>query len=98
MRVRPAGAARWRRAVAAPPLPIGGVAVLSVRRPDNNDGLWLRYDGATWVSRGAAEPRTAAFTQVGEHAGFPVFRKQGEGDAIYLETREGVLAPYRRKG
>ena len=87
---------RWRAAV-APPLPTSGVAVLTVRRPDNNDGLWLRYDGATWVSGGAGEPRTSAFTQVGDYAGFPVFRKQGDGDAIYLETREGVLAPYRRK-
>ena len=82
---------------AAPPAPIVGVAVLSVRRPDNNDGLWVRYEGATWVSRGGAEAHTAAFTQVGDHAGFPVFRKQGEGDTIYLETRQGVLAPYRRK-
>jgi hypothetical protein len=45
---------------------------------------------------GAAEPRTSASSQVGEHAGFPVFRKPGGGD-IYLETRDGVLAPYRRK-
>ena len=81
----------------APPLPAGGVAVLTARRPDNNDGLWLRFDNATWVSRGGAEPRTPAFTQVGDHAGFAVFRKQGEGDTIYLETRDGVLAPYRRK-
>jgi hypothetical protein len=44
-----------------------------------------------------AEPRTTAFTQVGEHAGFAVFRKQDGGDVIYLQSREGVLAPYRRK-
>jgi len=84
-------------AAVAPPLPTSGVAVLTARRPDNNDGLWLRYDNATWVSGGAGEPRTSAFTQVGDYAGFPVFRKQGDGDAIYLQTREGVLAPYRRK-
>jgi hypothetical protein len=84
-------------ATAVAPVPTDRVAVLSVRRPDNNDGLWVRYDGATWVSRGVAEPRTTAFTQIGEHGGFPVFRKQGEGDAIYLQSREGVLAPYRRK-
>jgi hypothetical protein len=86
------------REVAAPALPIAGAAVLTIRRPDNNDGLWLRYDGATWVGGGAAEPRTSGFIQVGEYAGFPVFRKPGGGDTIYLETRDDVLAPYRRKG
>ena len=79
-----------------PPLPVD--RVLSARRPDNNDGVWVRYEGATWVSTGVAEPRTSAFTQVGEHAGFGVFRKQDGGDVIYLQSRDGVLAPYRRKG
>jgi hypothetical protein len=84
-------------AAVVPPLPTDRVAVISARRPDNNDGVWIRFDGATWVSTGVAEPRTTAFTQVGEHAGFPVFRKQGGGDTVYLESRDGLLAPYRRK-
>ena len=79
------------------PLPTDRVAVLSVRRPDNNDGVWIRFDGATWVSTGVAEPFTTAFTQVGELAGFPVYRKQDGGSVIYLESRGGLLAPYRRK-
>jgi hypothetical protein len=83
---------------AVAPLPVGGLAVLTARRPDNNDGIWLRYDNATWVSQGVAEPLTAAFAQVGEHAGFPVYRKTGETGVIYLQSRDGVLAPYRRKG
>jgi hypothetical protein len=83
-------------AAVAPALPTD--RVLSARRPDNNDGVWIRFDGATWVSTGVAEPRTTAFTQVGEHAGFAVFRKQDGGDVIYLQSREGVVAPYRRKG
>jgi hypothetical protein len=85
-------------AVAAP-LPANGLAVLTARRPDNNDGLWIRYAGATWVSRGGAEPRTTAFMSIGEHGGFPVYRKQeGAADVIYLPTRDGLLAPYHRKG
>jgi len=92
-------AATAAAAVAAvPPVPTDRVAVLSVRRPDNNDGVWVRFDGATWVSTGVAEPLTTAFTQVGELAGFPVYRKQDGGSVIYLESRGGVLAPYRRKG
>jgi len=75
-----------------------GVAVITARRPDNNDGLWVRYDNATWVSRGVAEPRSDAFTQIGERSGFPVFRKRDAGDdVIYLPSRDGLLAPYRRK-
>jgi hypothetical protein len=85
-------------AAVVPPLPTDRVAVLSARRPDNNDGVWIRFDGATWVSVGVAEPRTTAFTQVGEHAGFAVFRKQDGGNVIYLQSRDGVMAPYRRKG
>jgi hypothetical protein len=93
----PAAALAEPVAAVVPPLPTDRVAVLSVRRPDNNDGVWIRYGGATWVSTGVAEPRTTAFTQVGEHAGFAVFRKADGGDVIYLQSREGVVAPYRRK-
>jgi hypothetical protein len=82
-------------AVAAP-VPADRVAVISVRRPDNNDGVWVRFEGATWVSTGVAEPFTTAFTQVGQLGGFPVYRKQ-DGAVIYLQSRDGVLAPYRRK-
>ena len=84
--------------VAAAAFRFDGVAVITARRPDNNDGLWVRYDNATWVSGGVAEPRTDAFTQVGERAGFPVFRKRDAGDnVIYLPSRDGLVAPYRRK-
>jgi hypothetical protein len=71
--------------------------VITARRPDNNDGVWIRFEGSTWVSSGVAEPRSTAFTQVGELGGFPVFRKQADGTVIYLQSRDGVLAPYRRK-
>ncbi len=82
----------------AAPFHFDGVAVITARRPDNNDGLWVRYDNATWVSRGVAEPRTDAFTQIGERDGFPVFRKRDAGDdVIYLPSRDGLVAPYRRK-
>jgi len=36
--------------------------------------------------------------QVGDHHGFAVLRARASGDAvIYLPTRDGVVAPYRRK-
>ena len=56
--------------VAPPPVFVAKV-ILSPTVPENNDGVWLRFDNARWVSSGRAEPRTGAFTQVGRHGGFP---------------------------
>ena len=75
-----------------PPLPTDRVAVLSVRRPDNNDGVWIRFEGTTWVSTGVAEPLTSAFTQVGELGGFPVYRKP-DGGAVTRAGSSGIGRP-----
>jgi hypothetical protein len=84
-------------AAVAPPIAADRVAVISVRRPDNDDGVWIRYDGDTWISAGRAEPRTTAFRQVGDVGEFPVYSRPGAGDTIYLPSRDGLLAPYKRK-
>jgi hypothetical protein len=82
--------------VAPPPVVVAKV-ILSPTFPENNDGVWLRFDNARWVSSGRAEPRTDAFTQIGTYGAFPVLRRPGD-DQIYVPTRDGLLAPYRRKG
>ena len=75
-----------------------GPPIVSLLSPENNDGLWVRFAGAKWVSAGAAVPlRAAEFRRVGDYAGFPVFARQFEDDRIYLPTRAGLVAPYRRK-
>jgi hypothetical protein len=80
-----------------PPVFVAKV-ILSPTRPENNDGVWLRFDNARWVSSGRAEPRTGAFTQVGVYGGFPVLRRPGGSpDQIFLPSRDGLVAPYRRK-
>jgi hypothetical protein len=68
-------------------------------RPESNDGIWIMYMGVKWLSAGAAVPlRAADFQLVGDYAGFPVFARQGvKDDMIYLPTRPGLVAPYRRK-
>jgi hypothetical protein len=82
----------------APPVFVAKV-ILSPTRAENNDGIWLRFENARWVSSGRAEPRTGVFTQVGSYEGFPVLRRPGGGaDQIFLPTRDGLVAPYRRKG
>ena len=90
---------------AAPEGSRGSPAVLTsavLRRPENNDGIWIQFRGEKWVSAGKAVPlRDAEFRKVGEYAGFPVFvrsvRGRALGDTIYLPTREGLVAPYRAK-
>ncbi|HEX5107821.1 MAG TPA: hypothetical protein VFV95_05220 [Vicinamibacterales bacterium] len=68
-------------------------------RPENNDGVWVRYNGAKWISAGSAVPlRASEFQLVGEYYGFPVFARQGvTEDVIYIPSRAGLIAPYRKK-
>jgi hypothetical protein len=86
--------------------PVGSIATLeaglpmtSVRRPESSDGVWLDFMGEKWVSAGEAVPlRVSEFVRVGDHAGFPVFARQGlHEDVIYLPTRAGLVAPYKLK-
>ena len=89
-------AARQGGAAAAPQNIDGCVTLM---RPESNDGIWIQYSGARWLSAGPAVPlRAADFQLVGDYAGFPVFARQGvKDDVIYLPTRAGLIAPYRRK-
>jgi hypothetical protein len=76
--------------------PQGYVTLL---RPESNDGIWITYAGAKYVSAGAAVPfRAADFRLVGDYAGFPVFARQTvQDDVIFVPTRAGLVAPYRKK-
>jgi hypothetical protein len=76
-----------------------GPPLVSVRRAESNDGIWLDFMGEKWVSAGPAVPlRASAFVRVGERAGYPVYAREGLAeDVIYLPTRAGLVAPYRLK-
>ena len=82
-----------------PPAAPRNAPLVSLRRPDSNDGVWINYAGARYVSAGAPVAFDGtAFTHVGEHGTFPVFARGGRQDVIYLPTnRAGVVAPYRLK-
>ncbi len=73
--------------------------VVTLLRPENNDGLWVRFHDQKWVNSGPAVPfDTSAFVRVGDYVGFPVFKKRDAvEDVIYLPTRAGLIVPYRRK-
>jgi hypothetical protein len=71
--------------------------VATLRRPEGNVGLWIPYLGAKWISAGPAiQAGTVALRQVGDYAGFPVYMHADRQDVIYVPTRPGILAPYRR--
>jgi hypothetical protein len=75
-----------------------GAPLVSLRLPEGNDGVWVRFAGEKWVSAGAAVPMSAAaFRVVGEYAGFPVFAREDRENTIYLPTRPGLVTPYRLK-
>jgi hypothetical protein len=73
--------------------------IVSLRRPENNDGVWVSFGGERWISAGPAVPLSAAdFIQVGERAGFPVYaRRELKEEKIYIPTGTGLIAPYRLK-
>lgn len=75
------------------------IPVVSMRRPESNDGVWIMFGGEKWISAGTAVPLVAAeFVRVGEYAGFPVFaRRDFTQEVIYLPSRAGLIAPYRLK-
>lgn len=75
------------------------VPVVSMRRPESNDGVWIMFGGEKWVSAGMAIPLVGAdLVRVGEYAGFPVFaRRDFSQEVIYLPSTEGLIAPYRLK-
>ncbi len=95
----PAVAAARNEPVAAPAVPVPPPTGLlsSVIPPRSNVGVWVRFDGAQWASSGRAVPRTASFEQVGTIGTVPVYRDRATSDVIYLPTRDGVVAPYRRR-
>ena len=78
---------------------IAAEPIVTLLRPENNDGIWVRYNGAKWIFAGPAVPlRASEFQLVGEYFGFPVFARQGvKEDVIYIPTRAGLIAPYRLK-
>ena len=72
--------------------------MVTVRRPEGNDGIWIRFLGMRWVSAGTSVSAIGNFERVGEYEGLPVFRR-GNADepVIYLPTAAGRFAPYRAR-
>ena len=81
-----------------PLAPVNLRGVISLRTPENNDGIWISFGGKRWVFAGSAMPLLGGFVQIGDHAGFPVYgRPGGDTEMIYVATGTGLIAPYRLK-
>jgi hypothetical protein len=72
--------------------------LLSARRAESNDGIWLYFMGEKWISAGSAVPlRASEFVIVGEHGGFPVYARKGlDEERIYLPSAGGIV-PFKLK-
>jgi hypothetical protein len=78
--------------------PWQAASVVSLDKPESNDGVWIHYQGMKWVSAGAAVPlRADEFRAIGQYEGFPVFVRKDEDKTIYLPTRAGLVAPYKAR-
>ncbi len=80
------------------PTPRAAAPLVTLRRPQGNDGIWIRFLDMQWVSAGTSVSAIGNFERVGEYAGLPVFRR-GDADepVIYLPTAAGRFAPYRAR-
>ncbi len=77
-----------------------GHVVVTIRRPESNDGIWVSFAGARWVARGPAISLDhTRFASIGTYVGFPVFAPLGvrQPRVIFLPGRNGLIAPYRRR-
>jgi hypothetical protein len=92
-------AADGASATPAAVVPPAASTIATLRRPANNDGVWIRYAQQKWISAGHPVPfEDSEFQRIGQYGAFPVFKRtRANEDVIYIPTRKGLIAPYRLK-
>ena len=71
-RVMAVPAARVRGRDPAAVVPQLASSIATLRRPENNDGVWIRYDGKKWISAGKTVPfDDSEFVLVGQYRRLP---------------------------
>ena len=72
--------------------------LVSARKPEGLDGMFVEYRDRRWFSDGpAVELDRTQFTRIGDYRGFPVYRKREDGRTIYVAvslTAAEMIAPY----
>ena len=70
------------------------------RRVDSANAIFIEYSGNRWYTSGPPVPFDAArFTSAGDKDGFPVYRKAGDAQTIYVPIVKdaSAVAPYSRR-
>jgi hypothetical protein len=88
-----------RTDVAAPATQLTPSSIVTLARPQDNNGVSIRYEGEIWTSAGRAVPLPGTgFERVGEVGTFAVYKRAGvNDDLIYVQTRNNLIAPFRRR-
>ncbi len=75
----------------------GGLLVETVRRPDDNRGMWVRFQGYRWEQSGEAMTLDPSrLTRVGEYHGVTVYADARTPSVVYIPLRADLAAPFRR--
>jgi hypothetical protein len=76
------------------------VAIQPLRRgrPPTRENISVQFEGRRWMADGPAIRRPAGLTQIGEYAGYPVYRASDQNDRqMLLPMAPGFVAPFRLK-
>jgi hypothetical protein len=75
--------------------------LVSARLPEGLNGVFVEYDNRRYFSDGRAVAMDdKTFVRIGNYHGFPVYRRDGEADTVYIPPSggaAGVVAPYRAR-
>ena len=67
----------------------------TIRRPEDNRGIWIRYDGTRWNALEAVPFDPARHSRIGDYFGFPVYSSQGSTE-IFIPAWPGMLTAYQK--
>jgi hypothetical protein len=71
--------------------------IQTIREPEDNRGIWISYEGATWTIAAPAVAFDAErFRQIGTYYGFPVYAAQGVPE-LFIPAWPGMLAVYGKE-
>lgn len=84
---------------AAPETTTAPTSMTTLRPPENNDGVWVLFEGQKWISAGRPVAfERSEYVSAGEYENVPVFKRTGaRDDQIFLLMGSGLVAPYRLK-